>query len=243
MKLLVGVCVYNEEKKIEKVLKKLIKLQKQDDFDIIIGNDGSTDKTKEIVDKYVKKYNCILIEHKKNIGVGATIRDMINYGLKNNYQVFTTISGNGKVDPNDMKKMYDLVLTGKYDYVKGSRYVKGGKCDNLPPFRKFAIPIFSFFVSVLMFRKITDAPCLVNALNLRIFDNKEININQSWLDKYELEYYILYNVLKYKYKFIEAPLHAKYPKDKKEKYTKIKPLSGWWSMIRPWLLLRFKIKN
>ncbi len=243
MKLLIGVCVYNEEKKIEGVLKKLIKLREKDGFDIVIGNDGSTDKTNVICDKYVKKYKIKQIKHKKNMGVGANIRDLINYARKNNYEVFTTISGNGKINPKDMKKMYDLVLSGKYDYVKGSRYVKGGGCDNLPLFRKIAIPLFSFFVSILMHKKITDAPCLVNALNLKIFDNKNIDINQKWLEKYELEYYILYNVLKYNYKFIEVPLHAKYPSNKKEKYTKIKPFSGWWSMIRPWILLKFKIKS
>lgn len=242
MKLLLGVCVYNEGNKIEGVLKKILKLKEKDNFDVIICNDGSTDKTNKICELYSSKYNFIYLRHESNQGVGSTIRDMIDYGIKNNYDVFTTISGNGKVDPNDMKKMYDLVLSGKYDYVKGSRYVKNGKCENLPTFRKFAIPVFSFFVSLLMHRKITDAPCLVNALRLDIFNDKSINIHQSWLDNYELEYYILYYVLKNKLRFIEYPLHAKYPKNPKEKYTKIKPFTGWWSMIRPWLILKFKIK-
>ena len=94
-----------------------------------------------------------------------------------------------------------------------------------------------------MFRKISDVTCLVNALNLKIFNDKSFNIYQSWLDKYELEYYILYYVLKNKYRFKEAPISTKYPKNKKESYSKIKPFSGWWSMIRPWILLKFRIKK
>ena len=79
-------------------------------------------------------------------------------------------------------------------------------------------------------------------LKLNIFKDYNINIKQDWLNKYELEYYVLYYVLKKNLKFKEVPIKAAYPKVKKN-YTKIKPFSGWWSMIRPWVLLKFGIRK
>lgn len=242
MKILVGVCVFNEENRIEAVLKNLEKTQTKEKFDVVIGNDGSTDKSLEICSKYAKRNNWKIISHSKNTGIGTIIRDFINYGIKEKYDILTVTSGNGKVSAQELKRMYKPVVEEGYDYVKGSRYIKGGESENLPLFRKIMIPAFSFIVSIFMRRKVTDVTCLVNALKLEIFEDEKINISQEWLDKYELEYYILYYVLKRKYKFKEVPLTISYPEEKKN-YTKIKPFVGWWSMIRPWVFLILRIKK
>lgn len=242
MKLLIGICAYNEGHRIEDVLINMAEAQKREKFDIVIGNDGSTDNTLEIVEKYAEKYGWHIINHSKNMGVGATIRDFIYYGIENGYEVFTTVSGNGKVSANDAKALYSDVMNGNYDYVKGSRYVEGGSCTNFPLFRKIAIPLYSFFVSTIMWRKITDVTCLVNALRLDIFKDVDINLDQEWLNKYELEYYIFYYILKKKFRFKEVPINATYPSDKLS-YTKIKPITGWWSMVRPWFILKLRIKK
>lgn len=243
-RLLIGICVYNEGNKLKKVLDNLVKFEIEDniEYGVIIANDGSTDKTSEICNEYCKKYKWTYIEHKENKGIGYTLKEMIHYGIDNHYDVFTALPGNNKVRVKDIKEFYLPVINENYDYVKGSRYMKGGNCDNLPTFRKIAIPIYSFLISSTMKTKITDITCLVNALKLNIFKKYNINIDQDWLDKYELEYYILYYILKKELKFKETPIQAKYPKSKSN-YTKIKPFVGWWSMIRPWVLLKFGIKK
>ncbi len=242
MKLLVGVCAYNEVTKIKKVLNELITEQKKEKFDVIIVDDGSSDGTKEYCESIAKKNKWQMIKHEKNMGVGRSLKDIANYAKENHYDVITSMSANGKTDPKQLKRMYEPVLNEGYDYVKGSRRIKGGESQNLPTFRKIAIPIFSFFVSVLMFRKITDVTCLINAMRVDVLDDPDINIDQEWLDRYEYEYYVLYYVLKKKKKFKEVPMSINYPVEKKN-YSKIKPFSGWWSMIRPWFLLRFHIKR
>ena len=151
------------------------------------------------------------------------------------------ISANGKTDIDSLPILYEPVMRGEYDYVKGSRYMKGGHQENMPLFRFAAIPIFSAFVSLLMLKRVTDVSFLVNASSLKIYDDPDIVLNQEWLDTYGLEYYILYYVMK-KYKMKEVPMTIKYPSDKLS-YSKIKPFSGWWEMIRPWLLLRLGVKK
>jgi len=240
MKILVGVCVYNEETKIRKLLEEVKEVRENEEFDVLVCEDGSTDNTNEVVKEFCDKNNWLSIFHRENMGIGATIRDMINYSRENGYDVLAILSGNGKVNPKELRTMYLPVVEEGYDYVKGSRYINGGSCSNLPKFRGIAIPVFSFIVSIFMRKKVTDVTCLVNASKVEIYD--DMNIDQEWLNKYELEYYILYYVLKKKMKIKEVPLNLRYPETKKD-YSKIKPFSGWWSIIRPWIFLILKIKK
>ena len=88
----------------------------------------------------------------------------------------------------------------------------------------------------------TDSTNGFRAMRLSIFNNPKINLNQSWLDCYELEPYILYKSLTLGFKVREAPVTKIYP-PKKLGYTKMRPLSGWWSMLRPLVYLGLGIKK
>ncbi len=240
--LLVGVMVYNEGKRLENVLNELLECQRKENFSIIIVDDGSTDDSEKIYSKFITNENWHILKKEKNIGIGDSIRKTINYACENKYKYLTIMSANGKTKPSQLKNMYTDVINDKYDYVKGSRYIEKFDSPNLPMFRKICIPIYSFCISILMRKKITDVTCLINCINLRVFNNDKIRINQEWLNKYEMEYYILYYIIKEKYRFKEVQMTIEYPEEKKN-YSKIKPFSGWWSMIRPWILLIFRIKK
>ena len=68
---------YNAEKSIGRLIKSLVS-QEYKDYELIIVNDGSTDNTKNIVEKYAKEYSLIKFIDKENTGVG----DTRNQGLK-----------------------------------------------------------------------------------------------------------------------------------------------------------------
>ncbi|MFH1687128.1 MAG: hypothetical protein ABIE70_06345, partial [bacterium] len=87
----------------------------------------------------------------------------------------------------------------------------------------------------------TDITCGFRAYRLSIFDIPDVDIRQDWLGRYEMEYYIHYKVLKHGLGVCEVPVSMVYPASGKN-YSKIPVLTGWWSMIRPWifLILRFK---
>jgi glycosyltransferase involved in cell wall biosynthesis len=69
---------YNEEKYISTVLTNINKQRKLFNLEIIVVDDGSKDKTKEILNKYKKIINKIVIK-KKNEGKGSAIRQGLNY--------------------------------------------------------------------------------------------------------------------------------------------------------------------
>ncbi len=234
-KILVSVVVYNEGPKIKDTLSKF---PENPPYDVVIVDDGSTDDTL----KYIGKFKYPLIHHIVNLGVGKAIKDAIAYGQKNGYDIIIVMAGNGKMQPEDIPILVQPILEEGYDYVQGSRYLKGGKSDNLPTFRNIMIKLFSLIIYLITGFKGTDATCGFRAYKLSILNDPRIDIWQDWLDKYELEYYIHYKVLTLRYKVKEVPVAMIYPKEKKG-YSKIKPFSGWWSMIRPWILLSLRIKR
>ena len=69
-----------------------------------------------------------------------------------------------------------------------------------------------------------------------------INLNQKWLDGYSLEIYLLYKMIRLGYHHCEVPCTKMYPA-RKVGNTKMKPIVGWWDMLRPIFLLGLGLKH
>jgi glycosyltransferase involved in cell wall biosynthesis len=111
--------VYNEESTVLQLLQKVHKvklfgLKKQ----IIVVNDGSTDKTAEVLKK-VKIPNCKIVQHKINRGKGAAIRTAIPLTTGD----FVIIQdADLEYDPADYETVLGPLLKGVADVVYGSRF-------------------------------------------------------------------------------------------------------------------------
>ena len=77
---------------------------------------------------------------------------------------------------------------------------------------------------------------------MSLLKDERINIDQPWLDTYELEPYLLFKTIRLGYKFTEVFVTKIYP-PKKLGYTKMKPLVGWWSILKPVFYLGLGIKK
>lgn len=241
---LVAVLTYNNGDALEKTLNKIPETYK---YDLIIHVDGSTDGS----DGVLKKFNFNILHQKSNAGIGKSLRNVIEYAKKNNYKILVIIPGNNKNDPNEVDNMLKPILEDNFDFVQGSRFLKNSRNDNTPVFRIVMVKLYSIFFSVLARKKISDSLEGFRAYKLNIFDNPEININQKWLNTYEMETYIFYKVvMSKKYKYTEVAVSKIYPENKKhlfndkgEKYSHIRPVLDWWHIIKPVLYLLFKIKK
>jgi dolichol-phosphate mannosyltransferase len=90
--------------------------------------------------------------------------------------------------------------------------------------------------------KITDSTNGFRGIRTDMVKDGRINLDQKWLDQYELEPYLFYKAIKCGFKVKEVPVAKIYP-SKEEGYTKMKPFVGWWSILRPLIYLACGIKK
>jgi len=98
---------YNEEKNIKNVLKNLFlsSIIIKDKYEIIIVNDGSTDKTKEIINSFDNKKKLKILSLKKNVGFGKAFL----YGLKKaKGDRIVMIQGDNAWNSKNLKKLFQV---------------------------------------------------------------------------------------------------------------------------------------
>lgn len=234
MKKIAIIPVFNEQGKIGKVLERFHEGLVDE---IVVVNDGSTDNSVEEIEIFKDKLKLTLFHNERKRGVGFSIRKGIEYGLKKNYEIAVILAGNGKDDPREIPVLTQPIENEGYDYVQGSRFLEGGRWDNLPLSRYIGIKLYSFIWNKLLRTNITDVSNGFRAYKLSIFKDKRINIWQSWLDTYELEFYIHYKIITLGYKFKEVPVSKIYPVS--GSYTKIRPFVDWWRLVKPLIYLHF----
>jgi dolichol-phosphate mannosyltransferase len=228
-RILACVFVYNEGEKLQTTL---ARFPVERDYDVVVMDDGSSDGAPAIIDQFP----FVHLRHETNRGVGAAFRTVFAYANAQGYDVFIPMAGNGKMHPADIPRLLKPILEDGFDYVQGSRYMSGGLHEHLPVFRKVTIPILTRLIGVLIGFRGTDLTCGFRAYKLAIIRDPRLDITQSWLDRYEMEYYIHYYAVKFGYRITEAPVAMRYPASKKN-YSKIRIFTGWWSMLRPWVYL------
>ena len=235
-KYLAGICTYNEGDKIKRVIKKFNDYQC---YDVLIIDDGSRDGS---LDNLPSDLPLKIIRNEITQGAGFGTRQIMDYAKREGYEAVFFVSGNDKDSPEDMDKLKKAIEEG-YDFVQGSRYLKGGRYGRMPFYRTIATRfIHPLLFSLITGRIITDSTNGFRALRLSIFDAGRIDLNQEWLDKYELEPYLFYKVIQLGYKVTEVPVTKIYP-PAHEGYTKMKPFVGWWSILRPLVYLGLRIKK
>ncbi len=244
MKVIVGVVFYNELENLPFLLPKFANLNFKFPFQVLFLNDGSTDGSDKIIKDFIKKHGSRfkILSHKTNQGVGAAIRRIIHYGLDHQFETGVIMAGNGKDGPGEIPQLITPIIKEDYDYIQGSRFLQGGSFKNLPFFRKLLIKGFTLIMFLFTGAKLTDATNGFKAYKLSIFNDNRINLNQNWLNRYELETYLHYKVITLGYKMKEVAVSKDYLKGVK-RYSKIKPIIDWWKLARPVFLLKFNLKS
>jgi len=239
---LVSPVAFNEKAKIKSVIERFLKSPVYGNVDYLIVDDASTDGTSEVIESY-KNQGVGTIRHQTQSGVGVAIKTAIQYAIDNGYEVLVIMAGNDKDNPDEIPSIIDPVLKEGYDFIQGSRYInKTQEFGDMPFYRKIATRLHPMLLSFFTGQKVTDSTNGFRAFRLSLFKDQKIRWEQEWLNAYELEPYLLFKTIKLGYKFKEAPVTKKYP-PKKLGYTKMRPLLGWWSILKPLFYLGFGIKK
>lgn len=239
-KTLCFICLYNEDYAIRKVLDKFTPdLFGQWLDELIIIDDYSTDNSSAIV----KQYPYRIIRHLTNRGVGAAFKTAVEYARQNGYEVIISVAGNNKMEPSEIPHLLTPIFEEGYDFVQGSRYLKGGHHDNIPVFRFIIQKVGSAFIKLIFKWPGNDVSCGFRAVRMNIFNHPEINIFQDWLEKYALESYIQFKAIKHGFKIKQVPASMIYHSNKEIPHTKIPSFSGWWDMAYPWIALKLGLRR
>jgi len=234
--------VYNDTGNIVKVL---ARFRDKIVNEICIVVDCATEDDLDVIGKVAAKIRTPVhvISNGDKKGVGYAIREGIEYALSQGYDVAVVMAGNNKDDPKEIPRLLMPILKEGYDYVQGSRFLPGGRRVKNPFLRGVFSRLFPFIWTLFTSIRCTDVTNGFRAYKLNIFSDKQINIWQSWLDSYQLEYYIHYKVLTLGYKTKEVPVSKIYPYRHKGGYSNISPLRDWWKIVAPLVYLKLGVKN
>jgi dolichol-phosphate mannosyltransferase len=225
----------NEAGKIGRVLDKF---PEDGRFEAIVVDDGSIDGTS---DEARAHGAAVVLRHEVRGGVGAAIRDGWLCGVERGRPYLALLSGDDQHLPRELVGALDALLTANADYVQGSRWVRGGRVRGATGGRSLGTRLYSLVFSLLVFRRITDATNGFRILRSSILADPRIDIDQAWLDSYDLEPYVLYKTIRRGYRVIEYPCTVVY--HAKEGYTHMRGLRDWWRLFRPAILLRTRVKR
>lgn len=225
--------VYNESR--------LALLLAKFDFDavphVVVVDDGSSDGSTAIAGNYP----VTLLKHERRKGVGAAIRTGLYHLKKSGFTIGVVMAGNNKDDPGDITKVVAAVREGA-DYVQGSRYVIAEKAKDTPFKRRVITRGVALLWSARFGKRLSDVTNGFRAYKLSILDDPRIDLDQEWLNRYELEYYFHYKVLSLGYDYAEVPVAKRYPTDGLPT-SKIKLSRDGWSLLRPLVLLTLGLKS
>ena len=175
MKILSIIPAYNESANIENVLKDLY--NQNIEFDVLVVNDGSVDKTGEVAEASGKAY---VVNLPCNLGIGGGVQTGFKFAKQKNYDIAFQFDGDGQHKASEIKIILEPIIKNQADVVIGSRFLMKNSGFQSTFSRRIGIKIFEMVNSILIKQKITD-----NTSGLRAYNKKAIGFLS---DFYPLDY-------------------------------------------------------
>ena len=160
---LIIIPAYKEAENIERVVDNIIENFPQ--YDYVIINDGSKDKTREICEK--REYN--FLDLPINLGIGGAVQTGYKYAERNGYHIAIQIDGDGQHDVAQLARVIEPLQNGEADIAIGSRFLKkeGFQSSSI---RRFGIRFLSGLIRVCTGKKIYDVTSGYRAVNRRFIE-------------------------------------------------------------------------
>lgn len=134
-RLVVVLPAYNEERDLPRLLRRIERaLSSWADYRVLVVDDGSTDRTAQIVQEAARQLPVRLIQHRRNRGLGAAIRTGLVAACRWG-EIVVTLDADNSQDPVLIRRMVRQVEAG-HDVVIASRFVPGAAEVGVPPLRR-----------------------------------------------------------------------------------------------------------
>lgn len=231
---------YNEEKDVKQLIetwlkgRKKIKEQHGLELKIVVINDGSTDRTEEIVEQMKEQFPCItLLNHEGNKGLGAAVRTGLSYVVTDcpDCEATCLMDCDNTQDPKYVLSMLrkmgisDEENEKNFDVVIASRYQKGSKVQGVAGYRLLTSQGARFVYSLLLGVKgVRDYTCGYRLYSREILKKAFEKYGDGFVSEngFTCMAEVLYKLYKTGARFAEVPFTLRY--DHKGGASKMKVL-------------------
>lgn len=128
MRVLVGIAALNDEEGLSVILPQMPKEIAGHKVDILVIDDGSSDKTQEVA----RKFSCLVLSHPNTMGHGRVRRTTLGFAVNGDYRWVITMDGDGQHLPSYLPKFVQALLDGS-ECVRASRFHPESQRDYIPP--------------------------------------------------------------------------------------------------------------
>lgn len=143
---------YNEERDLPSLLQRIDELADEASlhFEVLIVDDGSTDRTAEVAEQWAGKLPLQVRTHPVNQGLGGTLRDGVEWAceLAEPTDVIVTLDADNTHTPELIVRMVRMIREG-HDVVIASRFVKGSRVVGVPLNRRILTRIAGYLFRII----------------------------------------------------------------------------------------------
>ena len=225
---------WNETGKIGEVVRKV---PRQFASTVIVVDDCSDDDTAGEARSAGAE---VVVRHERNRGVGAGIRTGLLEAKRRGFEFAAILSGDDQHEPDELPRILGPLFRGEADLVQGSRWLPGGATPGIPPERLWGTRIYAILFRLVSGYPSTDGTNGMRAFRLALLDDPRVQLEQDWLDRYELEPYLLYKAVQCRYRILEVPVTVRYHA---RGTTKMHLVRDGWRIVRPLVFLRLGLKH
>ena len=226
LKIIATAPVFNEEQKVGEVVRRV---PRNIVDEVLIVDDGSIDHSPTIA----ANLGATVLPLGRTIGVGAAIRAAFDYALTKGYDVIVVMAGNNKDAPEEIPLLLDPIADDRADFVQGSRFLNpAAGFGDMPLYRKLATRAHPLLFSMVARRRVTESTNGFRSIRTSVLRDPRLGLRKNWLDGYDLEPFLYLRVIQLGYRTTEVPVTKIYP-PRQFGQTKMKPITGWWQMLRP----------
>jgi dolichol-phosphate mannosyltransferase len=195
---------YNEKENIEKIIRKVVSLEKR--FDILIIDDGSPDGTAGIVKELQKEFpdQLYMVERSGKSGLGTAYIAGFKWALQRNYEFVFEMDADFSHNPDDLIRLYQACAETGADVAVGSRYVSGVNVVNWPISRVLLSYFASRYVQLISGLKIHDTTAGFKCYRREVLET--IDLDNIQFKGYAFQIEMKYTAYKCGFTLVEVPI-------------------------------------